>query len=338
MRRTSRSASLRRSCRAPSAFTSCAMACQRSVVSAGRSASASSRARLRRRRRRACACRANRADIGAASSTAAAAAAPCRTADGSDRPPIAVQVVVVGLAVEAGQHDAPCGRPRHHRQQIGGRRDRCRSSPAAITGSAGGCARQNAACAASSRLRRSAGSMRPPPARISGQASRQDVEEIERPLPMLGIFVGHQILQPAKLTCSVCTWSSSRASSAASRAAWSGGDVPGDRCAQDAPRVSSICRRSADRRRQFGAASPTAMPRRRRTTPPRRDRDRRSASGAAAAAAGRRPGAGTPRASDGRRAGSAAGWCSAPAPADRLTSRPAVPPPARRRSRRPAGS
>ncbi len=125
-----------------------------------------------------------------------------------------------------------------------------------MTGSRGGTRRQIAACCASSRLRRSAGSMAPSAARMSGQ----DFGRISRKLRTIcqcsARSAGASLASRAKLAPSVATVSRNRARLAASAAAWPGNI--GSR-----PRLlphSSTSRVNSNWRRISGIAGGTARP------------------------------------------------------------------------------
>ncbi len=120
-----------------------------------------------------------------------------------------------------GSTTMPCGRPAttSSRSRVAGILP---VVPAAITGKPGGLARQSAPCASSSRLRRSAGSSAPYSSSSLGQASVTMRRKSSVICQCCAYSAGTSPASLSKDSRSVCTWSSSRASSAASLIAWSG--------------------------------------------------------------------------------------------------------------------
>ena len=93
--------------------------------------------------------------------------------------------------------------------------------PATITGCAGGAALQAAACACSSRRRRSAGPMTPSRACTCGHWSVRMLRKLRVFCQCSACSPPTRSARPSKPRPSVSTWSRNRASSAARRAAWS---------------------------------------------------------------------------------------------------------------------
>ena len=128
--------------------------------------------------------------------------------------------------------------------------------PAAMTGPGGGARRQASAWASSTRLRRSAGSRQPSSANTRGQCSVRMFRNSRVICQWRAYSSGTNCASRSSASRSVCTWSISRASAAASRAAWSGWRGPSGWVAPhlSTSRVNRSCRRSG------GIAGATSSP------------------------------------------------------------------------------
>ncbi len=242
---------------------------------------------------------------------------------------------LVARAVEAGQDDATLVEPGDRREQIDQRRDaagqpggdhrRSRRRRAAIA-PPGAAARGCAARPGRGRPRPSAS-----PASAFGRISRK----LSTVCQCVGVFAraparrARRSSRPSALRL----MSSSRASAAASAAAWPGSSGPLAAAlapVQHQPGQQQPAAQLGDRRRDREAGIVAAVRDRRARARSRRRRDRRSAAAAAAAAARRdrrprRSAAGTPRATRAPRGGSAAARSSAAARAGRRRPAPAAP-------------